>query len=159
MNGSTPSTSPPTEGTYRAEPNESTSRFETKQQRDHNRSTRVYAPSCAALGGFPKYGETDQSMSTAHSRERGGASAWWSKRLYADPERADQVRKIIRINQTYWEKLIDRIVYPELDLRIDQHPQCAHQGVSAIPPIQPRLRADERKGAPAPVPPRHGVPG
>ena len=43
------------------------------------------------------------------------ARAWWRERLveqatHTDPERADQVRKIIRINQTYWEKLIDRIV-------------------------------------------------
>ena len=43
------------------------------------------------------------------------ARAWWRERLVeqttcADPESADQVRKIIRLNQTYWEKLIDRIV-------------------------------------------------
>ena len=43
------------------------------------------------------------------------ARAWWRERLVeqaarADPERADQVRRIIRINQTYWEKLIDRVV-------------------------------------------------
>ena len=43
------------------------------------------------------------------------ARAWWRERLveqaaHTDPERAGQVRKIIRINQTYWEKLIDRIV-------------------------------------------------
>ena len=43
------------------------------------------------------------------------ARAWWRERLveqatYADPQRAGEVRNIIRINQTYWEKLIDRIV-------------------------------------------------
>ena len=43
------------------------------------------------------------------------ARAWWRERLVeqateAESERADQVRRIVRINQTYWEKLIDRIV-------------------------------------------------
>lgn len=44
------------------------------------------------------------------------ARAWWREHLVdqatsGDSEEADQVRKIIRINQTYWEKLIDRIVF------------------------------------------------
>ena len=43
------------------------------------------------------------------------ARAWWRERLVeqtaqGDTSLAAQVRKVIRIHQTYWEKLIDRIV-------------------------------------------------
>ena len=43
------------------------------------------------------------------------ARAWWRERLVDettgnDTNRADQVRKVTRVSQTYWEKLIDRIV-------------------------------------------------
>ena len=43
------------------------------------------------------------------------ARAWWRERLVNettghDTDRADQVRKVTRVSQTYWEKLIDRIV-------------------------------------------------
>lgn len=43
------------------------------------------------------------------------ARAWWRERLVNettgnDTNRADQVRKVTRVSQTYWEKLIDRIV-------------------------------------------------
>jgi len=43
------------------------------------------------------------------------ARAWWRERLvrqaaHADAEKADSIRKLIRIKQAYWEKLVDRIV-------------------------------------------------
>lgn len=44
------------------------------------------------------------------------ARAWWRERMVAqashgDPELAAQVRGVVRVNQTYWEKLVDRIVF------------------------------------------------
>lgn len=43
------------------------------------------------------------------------ARAWWRERLVEqaaceESELVDQLRRILRINQTYWEKLVDRIV-------------------------------------------------
>ena len=44
------------------------------------------------------------------------ARAWWRERMVAqagdgDEQRARRVRRIVRIHQTYWEKLVDRIVF------------------------------------------------
>ncbi len=44
------------------------------------------------------------------------ARAWWRERMVAqagggDELRAKQVRRVVRIHQTYWEKLVDRIVF------------------------------------------------
>ena len=44
------------------------------------------------------------------------ARAWWRERMVkqasnGDEELAAQVRSVIRIHQTYWEKLVDRIVF------------------------------------------------
>ena len=44
------------------------------------------------------------------------ARAWWRERIASqtasgDPQVASSVRAILRTNQTYWEKLIDRIVF------------------------------------------------
>ena len=44
------------------------------------------------------------------------ARAWWRERITSqaangDPQVASSVRAILRTNQTYWEKLIDRIVF------------------------------------------------
>ena len=44
------------------------------------------------------------------------ARAWWRERMVeqvarGDEEVADKVRAVIRISQTYWEKLVDRIVF------------------------------------------------
>lgn len=44
------------------------------------------------------------------------ARAWWRERMVeqvarGDDETAAQVRAVIRISQTYWEKLVDRIVF------------------------------------------------
>ena len=44
------------------------------------------------------------------------ARAWWRERMveqasHGDPEVAAQVRRVVRVNQTYWEKLVDRIVF------------------------------------------------
>ena len=44
------------------------------------------------------------------------ARAWWRERMVeqvarGDEEVAAQVRAVIRISQTYWEKLVDRIVF------------------------------------------------
>ncbi len=45
------------------------------------------------------------------------ARAWWRERMVAqaggddDEQLAQQVRYVLRINQTYWEKLVDRIVF------------------------------------------------
>ena len=44
------------------------------------------------------------------------ARAWWRERMVAqagggDEQRAQQVRFVVRIHQTYWEKLVDRIVF------------------------------------------------
>ncbi len=44
------------------------------------------------------------------------ARAWWRERVVAqagggDKQRSRQVRFVVRIHQTYWEKLVDRIVF------------------------------------------------
>ena len=44
------------------------------------------------------------------------ARAWWRERIIAqaaegDYQSARQVRRVVRIHQTYWEKLVDRIVF------------------------------------------------
>lgn len=44
------------------------------------------------------------------------ARAWWRERIVAeaaagDDESARHVRRVVRIHQTYWEKLVDRIVF------------------------------------------------
>lgn len=44
------------------------------------------------------------------------ARAWWRERIVAqaaggDDQCARRVRKVVRIHQTYWEKLVDRIVF------------------------------------------------
>ena len=44
------------------------------------------------------------------------ARAWWRERIVAqaaggDDQWARQVRRVVRIHQTYWEKLVDRIVF------------------------------------------------
>ena len=44
------------------------------------------------------------------------ARAWWRERMVAqaaggDKQRARRVRAVVRIHQTYWEKLVDRIVF------------------------------------------------
>ena len=44
------------------------------------------------------------------------ARAWWRERIIEqaagdDEQRARQVRFVVRISQTYWEKLVDRIVF------------------------------------------------
>ena len=44
------------------------------------------------------------------------ARAWWRERIIAqaadgDEQCARRVRKVVRIHQTYWEKLVDRIVF------------------------------------------------
>ena len=44
------------------------------------------------------------------------ARAWWRERIASqaasgDPRIASSVRAVLRTNQTYWEKLIDRIVF------------------------------------------------
>ena len=44
------------------------------------------------------------------------ARAWWRERMVAqagngDEQRAVRVRRVVRIHQTYWEKLVDRIVF------------------------------------------------
>ena len=44
------------------------------------------------------------------------ARAWWRERIVAqaaegDHQCARQVRRVVRIHQTYWEKLVDRIVF------------------------------------------------
>ena len=44
------------------------------------------------------------------------ARAWWRERMVeqavgGDVQLAEQVRHVIRIHQTYWEKLIDRVVF------------------------------------------------
>ncbi|MCY3820253.1 MAG: hypothetical protein OXH52_12955 [Gammaproteobacteria bacterium] len=44
------------------------------------------------------------------------ARAWWRERIVAqaaggDDRSARQVRRVVRIHQTYWEKLVDRIVF------------------------------------------------
>lgn len=44
------------------------------------------------------------------------ARAWWRERMVeqaanADSMVASQVRAVLRVNQTYWEKLIDRVVF------------------------------------------------
>ena len=44
------------------------------------------------------------------------ARAWWRERIVADAasgddESARRVRRVVRIHQTYWEKLVDRIVF------------------------------------------------
>ena len=44
------------------------------------------------------------------------ARAWWRERMVeqasnGDQELAAHVRRVIRIHQTYWEKLVDRIVF------------------------------------------------
>ena len=44
------------------------------------------------------------------------ARAWWRERMVeqlarGDEEVAAQVRAVIRISQTYWEKLVDRVVF------------------------------------------------
>ena len=44
------------------------------------------------------------------------ARAWWRERIVAeaaggDDRSARHVRRVVRIHQTYWEKLVDRIVF------------------------------------------------
>jgi len=44
------------------------------------------------------------------------ARAWWRERMVeqaasGDAQLAEKIRKVVRIHQTYWEKLIDRIVF------------------------------------------------
>lgn len=44
------------------------------------------------------------------------ARAWWRERIVVqaakgDDQSARQVRRVVRIHQTYWEKLVDRIVF------------------------------------------------
>ena len=44
------------------------------------------------------------------------ARAWWRERVVAqasngDEQQASRVRRVVRIHQTYWEKLVDRIVF------------------------------------------------
>lgn len=63
------------------------------------------------LGGLPeaRYNRTvyvDCPLARAWWRER-----WVEQAAQSDSKLAGQIRAIVRINQTYWEKLIDRVVF------------------------------------------------
>ena len=63
------------------------------------------------LGGCPRCAATVRCTSTVRSQELGGANGWSSRHRAERTRSPKRVRRIIRISQTYWEKLVDRIVF------------------------------------------------
>ena len=64
-----------------------------------------------------------------------------------DTNLAVQVRKVIRIHQTYWEKLVDRIVIEKLDVRLTRCPQCVPPDAGSFHRSQSRRRTARNESA------------